>query len=138
MKSALLLVQLLLYVGAVPASTIYVTDVAGDLATVDPSSGRTNLVGTFPVPMSDLAYDEANKVMYAASADTVSRLFRIDPLNPANATPVLTLPSYVNSLSFATGSSLVAAGGDSLFLINLDSNSTAVSKIPSSLGPAAG
>lgn len=139
MKRALLPVLFVLYAVAAHASIIYVTDLAGNLATVDPLAGNTTRLGNLPVPMADIAYNTSDKSLYGISWETPSRLFRINPLDPGAATPILTMPVFLNALDVAGPSVALAAGGNSIYFINVAAKVATLWKtIPARFGDAAG
>ena len=102
-------------ISTAPVSTIYVCDQAGDLYTVNPSTGQTHSIGRMPTVMFDLAFSPTG-VLYGVDGN--DSLWRINAAN-ASASRVGFMGYYddINSLVFSPGGTLYAAGS-SLYRVN--------------------
>lgn len=98
------------------AATVYGSDNASHLYTIDPTTGATTLVGTLPVTMFDIAINGFS--MYGT--DNLQHLYSINA-GTAAGTDLGGTGAAVNALVFGSNGTLYGAGGDGLYTINTTS-----------------
>ena len=88
----------------------------GNLYSIVPSTGVTNLIGSLPAVMSDIA--AYNGALYGISFALNSLLFSINPNTGAGIAIGTGTGAQLNALAFSSSGTLYAAGGDSLYTVN--------------------
>ena len=103
---------------AVPAmaSTMYVHDNQGTLATVETSTGAVSVIGNLGSTMTDIAFDPSGN-LFGISFDD---LYSIDPMTAASTLIGAHGVPSGNGLVFGADGTLYAAGSSSTSLFTLD------------------